>query len=93
MNLPPNVDWNEARLAVAMELTRLNDEAKRLAILNGTMSEKLETKFSKDLHECFAMIRRIDKQLQAVRVKAAALGATLGGLITLLIKIAHHFWK
>jgi hypothetical protein len=93
MNLPPGVEWNEARLAVFMELTRLDDEAKRLGILNGTMSDKLETKFAKDLHECFAAIRRQNKEIQNIRVKAAALGGTVGLLVTILIKVALHFWK
>ena len=93
MNLPPNVDWTEARLAVFMELTRLDDEAKRLGIMNGTMSEKLETKFTKDLHECFVMIRRMNKEVQNVRVKAAGLGGIVGLLVTILVEVARHFWK
>jgi len=94
MNLPPNVEWTEARLAIFMELTRLDDETKRLGVLNGTMSDKLETKFTKDLHECFTAIRRMNKEVQNVRIKAGALGGTLGLLVTVLVEIARHFfWK
>jgi len=93
MNLPPNVEWTEARLAIFMELTRLDDESKRLGILNGTMSDKLETKFTKDLHECFALIRRVDKQVQSDRLKTAALSGTVGLLVTILVQVARHFWK
>jgi len=93
MNLPPNVEWTEARLAVFMELSRLDDESKRLAIQGGTMSDKLETKFAKDLHECFAAIRRTNREVQNVRVKAAALGGTVGLLVTVLVEVARHFWR
>ena len=93
MNLPPNVEWTEARLAIFMELTRLDDEAKRLGILNGTMAEKLETKFTKDLNELFAANRRTNKNVSALQKKAAALGAIVSLLVTVLVKVAFHFWK
>ena len=93
MNLPPGVEWTEARLAVFMELTRLDDEAKRLSILNGTMSEKLETKFKTDLNECFALLRSTNRRLARVELKAAALGGTVGLLVTISIQLVRHFWK
>ena len=93
MNLPPNVEWTEARLAIFMELTRLDDETKRIAVLNGTMSDKLETRFTKDLHECFTAIRRTNKEVQNVRMKAAALGGTVSLLVMIFAEVVRHFWK
>jgi hypothetical protein len=97
VNIPPNVEWSEARLAVFMEISRLDDESKRLSIQNGTMSEKLETKFTKDLHECFQAIRRVSKEVENLRLKAATLGGTVGALVALLTMLVgaaiRHFVK
>jgi hypothetical protein len=95
MNIPPNVDWHEARLAVFLELERLDGEAKRLAALVEVTRDKLEGKMTKDVNELGAKIRNaqddVNTLTMSARIKASMYGSAFALVSLLVVELLKYF--
>jgi hypothetical protein len=96
----PNVEWPEARLAVFMQMQRLDENQKQLASTTSVLHEKLETKIQRDLHEAHAKIRALQnkhdvdmklthEEIVAIKTRVAVIASLVTGAGFLLLEIVR----
>ena len=71
---------------------RLDDQQRRQDTLCNVLNDKLETRLSKDIHEAHTKIRKLEAQLWNLRLKAAAIGGSVGVLTAVLTEVAVKFF-
>jgi predicted nucleotidyltransferase len=92
MEIPVEVKWEEARMAIFLQLAQLREQNIRQEALLATTTDKLEGKFKKDLDDAHANIRALKREhkadIDAIKSEQASAKlkvAKLAGQVSLIL--------
>ena len=87
---PVTGTYEQERLALWLELTRIGDAATHNAALIGATKEKLEGDTQKDLNILGAKVRKVETSVLVIKTKALAYGTAAGLAATLIMEAVRY---
>lgn len=83
--------YEQERLALWMEVSRIGEASAQNAALIGATKDKLENDTRRDLNALGEKVRRVDKDVLVIKTKAIAYGTAAGLAVSGIIEAIRYF--
>jgi hypothetical protein len=84
--------YEQERLALWMELSRIGEASAQNAALISATKDKLENDTRKDVNVLGEKLRRIDKDVLVIKTKALAYGTAAGLAVSVVLEAIRYFY-